>query len=961
MTDSRLLIETFYFKQLLNEEVAFFNEYEPLLGDRTQEFFEHYRNGLNAQKELILALECVEISEKILQEKFGDQFAAKAAGLGAKARAGINKLATGGKLGGTLGNWVQNKFGVKGSTTDAGNEAYLKARNQNFIRSVGDYLGQLKTLDKTIPDKVGLVPVKMSGWAGGIWQKGKQLASGAADVAFAGTLFTPAMLTGTAFAGVGGAEKLLRKLNELFDAQWAKLQNLQPVQDFDRLFEVKKKIIRDRLSKIDSSGKETSTIINTIDALGKFGRENPVKSGIIIGLLTFVGGISAATLGLGALTITQFPLLVGAIAFFLHSGFELLTGASASSAVGSGVKAGIGTTAGSAVGGVAGAALSENNSLKLTDIVNNILSEADETPATSGAGPLSQAGSQGPKTNSREINVTPDGPQRAQTVQSNALPSPTDQGGDPAKPASSELTANQLKSIENLKFNIGKEISTYLKDIAKTFKVKGSSTSQLIDNLKKIPQAKSAIDILESLMAEFPKYKLDFPKDVVVDDKEAATPPTPATPDGGSTTPGGTTPGGTTPGGTTPGGTTPGGTTPGGTTPGGTTPGGTTPGGTTPGGTTPGGTTPGGTTPGGTTPGGTTPGGTTPGGTTPGGTTPGGTTPVVGSKTSLTPNDLRMVKAFLSKVYDLSLSVKAVDLNAPTKSKMRPVISNILDILDIATGKINPSIKINKKLDSAFQGIDITGQSIATPSPTPTTPVTEAEGESVMALNPEVKKQFVVIKSNPLISGDVVSRISNLMRMNIGDTKNIKYTIGLVSTIKDAIGGAATKAAIQKQLGGNIGQLRKTMLEEDINSGDIATIMKEIKALMPALISLTFGLRQATSSKNKTNKEGVVLKAKVGSVVYVFKYTNGKWFVRGKDKQFTEPVVDEKRINQLNDLAATGKNDADQVKKDDAGNVKSSDTDVKSTEKPDSEKDTSKVDDKSKIKETFKSEYKNYF
>ena len=888
MTDSRLLIETFYFKQLLNEEVAFFNEYEPLLGDRTQEFFEHYRNGLNAQKELILALECVEISEKILQEKFGDQFAAKAAGLGAKARAGINKLATGGKLGGTLGNWVQNKFGVKGSTTDAGNEAYLKARNQNFIRSVGDYLGQLKTLDKTIPDKVGLVPVKMSGWAGGIWQKGKQLASGAADVAFAGTLFTPAMLTGTAFAGVGGAEKLLRKLNELFDAQWAKLQNLQPVQDFDRLFEVKKKIIRDRLSKIDSSGKETSTIINTIDVLGKFGRENPVKSGIIIGLLTFVGGISAATLGLGALTITQFPLLVGAIAFFLHSGFELLTGASASSAVGSGVKAGIGTTAGSAVGGVAGAALSENNSLKLTDIVNNILSEADETPATSGAGPLSQAGSQGPKTNSREINVTPDGPQRAQTVQSNALPSPTDQGGDPAKPASSELTANQLKSIENLKFNIGKEISTYLKDIAKTFKVKGSSTSQLIDNLKKIPQAKSAIDILESLMAEFPKYKLDFPKDVVVDDKEAATPPTPATPDGGSTTPGGT--------------------------------------------------------------------------------TPGGTTPVVGSKTSLTPNDLRMVKAFLSKVYDLSLSVKAVDLNAPTKSKMRPVISNILDILDIATGKINPSIKINKKLDSAFQGIDITGQSIATPSPTPTTPVTEAEGESVMALNPEVKKQFAVIKSNPLISGDVVSRISNLMRMNIGDTKNIKYTIALVSTIKDAIGGAATKVAIQKQLGGNIGQLRKTMLEEDINSGDIVTIMKEIKALMPALISLTFGLRQATSSKNKTNKEGVVLKAKIGSVVYVFKYTNGKWFVRGKDKQFTEPVVYEKRINQLNDLAATGKNDADQVKKDDeqankadAGNVKSSDTDVKSTEKPDSEKDTSKVDDKSKIKETFKSEYKNYF
>ena len=491
MNDTQLLIENLYFKQLLSEEVAFFDQYEPIFGNRTQEFFEQYLDGLHIQKELILHLENLEITEQMIQEKFGDQFAAKVAGVGAKARAGINKLATGGKFGGTLGKWAQNKFGVKGSTTDAGNEAYLKARNQNFIRSVGDYLGQLKTLDKTIPDKVGLVPVKMSGWAGGIWQKGKQLASGAADVAFAGTLFTPAMLTGTAFAGVGGAEKLLRKLNELFDAQWAKLQNLQPVQDFDRLFEVKKKIIRDRLSKIDSSGKETSTIINTIDALGKFGRENPVKSGIIIGLLTFVGGISAATLGLGALTITQFPLLVGAIAFFLNSGFELLTGASASSAVGSGVKAGIGTAAGSAVGGVAGAALSENNSLKLTNIISGILSEADATPPSAPTG----------------------------------TPTPT------------ALTPNQTKAATNLKFNLGKEISTYLKDIAKTFKIKGSSTSQLLDNLKKIPQAKSAVDILDSLMAEFPKYKLEFPKDVVVDDKESKVPPTPTKPEDGGTSP----------------------------------------------------------------------------------------------------------------------------------------------------------------------------------------------------------------------------------------------------------------------------------------------------------------------------------------------------------------------------------------------------------------------------------------
>ena len=346
MNNTQLIIENLYFKQLLSEEVAFFDQYESLFGDRTKEFFQHYIDGLSAQKELILQLENLEITEQLIQEKFGDQFAAKAAGLGAKARAGINKLATGGKLGGTLGNWVQNKFGVKGSTTDAGNEAYLKARNQNFTRSLGDYLGQLKTFDKSIPDKVGSVPVKMSGWAGGIWQKGKQIASGAGDLAFAGTLLTPAMLTGTAFAGVGGVEKLARKLNEVFDAQWAKLQNLQPVQDFDRLFEVKKKLLRDKLSKIDSSGKETSTILSTIDALGKYGRENPIKSGIIIGLLTFAAAISAGTLGLGVLASSQVFILATAVSFVLRTGLGLLKGESASASVGAGVKTGVATLAG---------------------------------------------------------------------------------------------------------------------------------------------------------------------------------------------------------------------------------------------------------------------------------------------------------------------------------------------------------------------------------------------------------------------------------------------------------------------------------------------------------------------------------------------------------------------------------------------------------------------------------------
>jgi len=259
-SDTILLIENFYFKELLNEEIQFFEQYESLLGDRTKEFFGIYCEGLAFQKALILELECVQITDQILQEKFGDQFAAKVAGFGAKAGAKVLNFATGGKWGGTLGDKARNKMMKGVSPEDLATRTYLTARNKNFVRSVGDYLGQLKTFDKTLPDKVGMVPVKMSGWAGGIWQKGKQILGGAGETVLAGLAVPGAALTGTVFAGVGGTEKLLRKLNELFDAEWKKLQALKPVQDFDRLFEVKKKILRDKLSKLDPSGKETSSI-----------------------------------------------------------------------------------------------------------------------------------------------------------------------------------------------------------------------------------------------------------------------------------------------------------------------------------------------------------------------------------------------------------------------------------------------------------------------------------------------------------------------------------------------------------------------------------------------------------------------------------------------------------------------------------------------------------------------------
>ena len=838
--DTRLLIENLYFKELLNEEIQFFEQYESLLGERTKEFFDVYCEGLAFQKALILELECVQITDQILQEKFGDQFAAKVAGFGAKAGAKVLNLATGGKLGGTLGDKLRNKMMKGVSPEEWDTRTYLTSRNKNFVRSVGDYLGQLKTFDKTLPDKVGLVPVKMSGWAGGIWQKGKQILGGAGDTALAGLAVPGAALTGTVFAGVGGTEKLLRKLNELFDAEWKKLQNLKPVQDFDRLFEVKKKLLRDKLSKLDSTGKETSAIISTIDALGKYGRENPIKSGIIIGLLTFATAIGAGTLGLVTLTAAQLPLLLGAIAFVLNTGFELLTGQSASSAVGSGIKTGISTAAGSAVGGGVGAALSENNSLKLTQIVNNILSEADETPATSG---------------------------------SPAVPTnPT----TPAAPAA--LNPNQVKAVENLKLNLVKEISTYLKDIAKTFKVKGSSTQQLIDNLKKIPQAKSAVDILESLMAEFPKYKLDFPADVVVDEKEAATPPTPATPDGGG---GGGQGGG---GGGQGGG---------------------------------GGNPPPGTTPPGTTPPGTTPPGTTP----PDGTDPSapGTTPKVGSTTAApTPDQIKMVKSFLSKVNDVSGFLRNIDPNTVDLVKLRPVLLTSLDLFDIIVGGKYSAVKVNKNIDGLFY---VALRPPQVQQGQPAAGVVKEAAQTNIPLNKASIQILQKLKKNPLVAGGVLQRLQKLMTVNPAnpnDAKNVQLFLRLV---RDSI-MTKTDQIVRKSVGTNTGVMRKEFLSEAITSSDITIFINEFNMLVSDLVALIQQLRNINlaAKPQAAVKDGHSLVGKGNDGIGendVYQFTNNKWYYFGKIDQLKatgETVKDSELLKDLS-IVAGNRDDSDKVKK----------------------------------------------
>ena len=191
---------------------------------------------------------------------------------------------------------------------------------------MGDYLGQLKTFDNSIPDNMGLVPVKKSGVLAGMMQKGGQIAGGVYSLANSVVKIPLFGATAAAVAAIGGVEKLAGTLGSLFDAQWKKLQNTQPVQDFDRMFEEKKKALRDKLSKLDTDGKETSYILKTVDGLGAYAKEKPVKTGIIIGLMTFAIGLGAGPLGLGALTAANLPFLTGGVAFVLRTGLGLLKG-----------------------------------------------------------------------------------------------------------------------------------------------------------------------------------------------------------------------------------------------------------------------------------------------------------------------------------------------------------------------------------------------------------------------------------------------------------------------------------------------------------------------------------------------------------------------------------------------------------------------------------------------------------
>lgn len=76
---------------------------------------------------------------------------------------------------------------------------------------------------------------------------------------------------------------------------------------------------------------------------------------------------------------------------------------------------------------------------------------------------------------------------------------------------------------------------------------------------------------------------------------------------------------------------------------------------------------------------------------------------------NLSTEELTRVKFFLSKLVDIGLLVKSIDVNSGNEVQLKNLYKNLLQMANIVVNKNVKGIKLNKKIDSAFQGKDILG------------------------------------------------------------------------------------------------------------------------------------------------------------------------------------------------------------------------------------------------------------
>jgi len=79
------------------------------------------------------------------------------------------------------------------------------------------------------------------------------------------------------------------------------------------------------------------------------------------------------------------------------------------------------------------------------------------------------------------------------------------------------------------------------------------------------------------------------------------------------------------------------------------------------------------------------------------------------NNSSLSTEELTRVKFFLSKLVDIGLLVKSIDVNSGNEVQLKNLYKNLLQMANIVVNKNVKGIKLNKKIDFASQGKDILG------------------------------------------------------------------------------------------------------------------------------------------------------------------------------------------------------------------------------------------------------------
>lgn len=138
----------------------------------------------------------------------------------------------------------------------------------------------------------------------------------------------------------------IQKINQFLDKQGSRLQETEPVKNFDQKAEQLKTQIQDKLGS-------DAGVIKQVDRYVDWAKQNPGKTAFVIGVLTAAAAFAGGAAG-GA-----------AVGFLLRSANELIKGESASTAVGKAAKT-------AAIGGLVGASL---------DAIGDALSDGLESVA----------------------------------------------------------------------------------------------------------------------------------------------------------------------------------------------------------------------------------------------------------------------------------------------------------------------------------------------------------------------------------------------------------------------------------------------------------------------------------------------------------------------------------------------------------------------------------------------------